>query len=66
MPVDRVIAFAFILGGMAAGLAGSPNAICTLTARTSDGFSLVFTVIAAIVVGGTSIAGGYGAIWRTT
>ena len=66
VPVDRVIAFAFILGGMAAGLAGSPNAICTLTARTSDGFSLVFTVIAAIVVGGTSIAGGCGAIWRTT
>ena len=65
-PVDRIIAFAFIRGGMAAGLAGSPNAIRTLTARTSDGFSLVFTVIAAIVVGGTSIAGGYGAIWRTT
>ena len=51
---------------MAAGLAGSPNAIRTLTARTSDGFSLVFIVIAAIVVGGTSIAGGYGAICRTT
>ncbi len=65
VPVDRVIALAFILGGMAAGLAGSLNAIRTLTAQASDDFSLVFTVIAAIVVGGTSIAGGYGAIWRT-
>ena len=51
---------------MAAGLAGSRNAICSLTDQASDDFSLVSTGIAAIVVGGTSIAGGYGAIWRTT
>lgn len=65
VPVDRVIALAFVLGGMSAGLAGSLNAIRTLTAQASDDFSLVFTVIAAVVVGGTSIAGGFGAVWRT-
>jgi len=65
VPVNRVVAFAFILAGMAAGMAGALNSVRTLTAQASDDFSLVFTVIAAIVVGGTSIAGGQGAIWRT-
>jgi ribose transport system permease protein len=65
VPVDRVILFVFILVGMAAGLAGTMNTARTLTAQASDDFSLVFTVIAAVVVGGTSIMGGFGAIWRT-
>ena len=37
----------------------------TISATPSDDFSFVFGVIAAIVVGGTSIAGGTGAVWRT-
>lgn len=65
VPVDRVLIWAFTLAGVAAGLAGSLNAARTLTAQASDDFGLIFTVIAAIVVGGTSIAGGSGAIWRT-
>lgn len=65
VPVDRVILFVFILVGMSAGLAGTMNTARTLTAQASDDFSLVFTVIAAVVVGGTSILGGFGAIWRT-
>ena len=32
---------------------------------TLDDFSFVFGVIAAVMVGGTSIAGGEGAVWRT-
>lgn len=47
------------------GLAGSLNALRTLTAQASDDFSLAFAVIAAVVVGGTSIAGGHGAIKGT-
>ena len=35
------------------------------SAQPSDDFSFAFNVIAAIVVGGTSIAGGEGAVWRT-
>jgi ribose transport system permease protein len=65
VPVDRVVIWAFTLAGLSAGLAGSLNAARTLTAQASDDFGLVFTVIAAVVVGGTSIAGGSGAIWRT-
>lgn len=65
VPVDRIIFMVFVLVGAAAGLAGIMNMARTLTAQASDDFSLVFTVIAAVVVGGTSIMGGFGAIWRT-
>lgn len=65
VPVDRIVLLVFLLVGAAAGLAGTMNTARTLTAQASDDFSLVFTVIAAVVVGGTSIMGGFGAIWRT-
>lgn len=65
VPVDRIIFTIFVLVGAAAGLAGVMNMARTLTAQASDDLSLVFTVIAAVVVGGTSIMGGFGAIWRT-
>jgi ribose transport system permease protein len=65
VPVERVQAMTFALAGLAAGLAGTLNAARTLTAQAADDFTLVFGVIAAIVVGGTSIAGGAGAVWRS-
>lgn len=65
VPVDRIVFIVFLLVGAAAGLAGTMNTARTLTAQASDDFSLVFTVIAAVVVGGTSIMGGFGAVWRT-
>ena len=65
VPVDRVIIITFALVGLSAGLAGTMNSARTLTAQASDDFGLVFAVIAAVVVGGTSIMGGFGAIWRT-
>lgn len=65
VPVALVTTTAFGLVGGAAALAGSLQAARTLTAQASDDFSLVFTVIAGVVVGGTSIAGGSGAVWRT-
>lgn len=65
VPVDRVVMIVFALVGVSAGIAGTMNTARTFTAQASDDFSLVFTVIAAVVVGGTSIAGGFGAIWRT-
>lgn len=55
----------FTLGGFAAGLAGTLNCLRTTSAQASDDFSVIFAVIAAIVVGGTSIAGGSGAVWRS-
>ena len=52
---------------MAAGaaLAGVLRASRSISATPSDDLSFVFSVIAAIVVGGTSIAGGEGTVWRT-
>ncbi len=65
VPVSRIVIIAFALAGAAAGLAGVVSSSRSLSALPSDDFSFVFGVISAVVVGGTSIAGGEGAIWRT-
>jgi len=65
VPVTRVIVIAFGLVGAASGLAGLLASSRSLSAQPSDDFSFVFGVISAVVVGGTSIAGGQGAVWRT-
>ncbi len=63
--VEGIVLAAFALTGAAAGLAGALSAAKTLTAQPSDDFSFVFSVLTAVIVGGTSIAGGEGAVWRT-
>jgi ribose transport system permease protein len=63
--VSRILWTSFAVGGLAAGLAGTIGSAQSLSAQASDDFSFVFAVIAAVVVGGTSIAGGEGAVWRT-
>jgi ribose transport system permease protein len=56
----------FAISGGAAGLAGIIDASRVLSASSQNGgTALTFTVLAGIVVGGTSILGGEGAIWRT-
>ena len=64
--VRWVVAITFVLSGLAAA-PGRHAALLAqhLRATPSDDLSFVFSVIAAIVVGGTSIAGGEGTIWRT-
>ncbi len=59
----RILTFA--LSGMAAALAGMIDVSRVLSAQAQVGSTLAFTVLAAIVVGGTSIAGGDGTIGRT-
>jgi ribose transport system permease protein len=60
----RIGAFAF--SGFAAGVAGVVLISRTSTAIAGDGLAdVLFPAIAAVVVGGTSIQGGRGAIWRT-
>ena len=63
--VRLITVVTFVLVGAAAGLAGALSASRTLTAQPGDHFSFVFAVLAAVIVGGTSIAGGDGAVWRT-
>lgn len=54
----------FAISGLAAGLAGMLLASRTQSAQADLGTGLELTAIAAAVVGGTSIFGGDGAVWR--
>ncbi len=56
---------AFMLSGTAAALAGVLEVSQTSTGEPSAAMGIELTVIAAVVIGGTSIYGGEGAIWRT-
>jgi ribose transport system permease protein len=63
--VDAIRVLTFVVSGGAAGLAGVIDASRVLSAQASSGDTLAFTVLAGVVVGGTSILGGEGAVWRT-
>ena len=54
----------FALSGVLAGMAGLVEASRTSSAQASTGTGWELTAIAATIVGGTSILGGDGAIWR--
>jgi ribose transport system permease protein len=63
--VRAVKAAAFVAAGFAAGLAGALVASRTGQGQADDGLEIVLFAFAAVVVGGTSVMGGRGAIWRT-
>src|SRR5487761_1916270 len=64
--VNLIKVVAFTLSGGAAGLGGVIDMSRLLSAQAgAGGNALAFTVLAGIVVGGTSIAGGEGSVWRT-
>jgi ribose transport system permease protein len=65
--VNLVRIATFALAGLASGIAGVIDLARTPSAPENDAIAttLTFTVLAGIVVGGTSILGGEGAIWRT-
>ena len=65
IPVRATRVATFVLSGGAAGLGGVIVASRAQSAQASAGTDIAFTVLAGIVVGGTSIAGGEGAVWRT-
>ena len=62
--VAQVRTIAFIISGLCAGIAGVLAASRTSSAQPDLGMDLALQAIAASVVGGTSIMGGQGAIWR--
>jgi ribose transport system permease protein len=55
----------FVLSGLTAGLAGVISASRVSTGQSDAGAGLELQAIAAVVIGGTSIIGGEGAVWRT-
>lgn len=64
--VSKIRLVVYAVGGLTAGIGG-----LILTTRTGvgniyvDASTLTLNAIAAVVIGGTAIAGGTGAIWRT-
>jgi ribose transport system permease protein len=66
--VDRTVIITFVITGAACGLAGMIDA-STTGSGTSDmsglGGDLALLAIAGVALGGTSIFGGIGAVWRT-
>lgn len=64
--VNVLRASTYVVGGTCAGLAGVIVASRVGTGQAdAGGANLVLQAIAAVVIGGTSILGGSGAIWRT-
>lgn len=63
--VERVRFFTFVASGLAAGVAGVLVASRSGQAGPEAGTGLELPVIAAVAIGGTSISGGDGAVWRT-
>lgn len=65
--VDRLVIATFVITGAACGLAGMLDASMTNQGSGVNalGQSLPLSAIAAVAIGGTSIFGGVGAVWRT-
>lgn len=63
--VKRIKLLSFLVVGLAAGIAGAILTSRTTTGQPDQGTVHVFAAFAAVVVGGTSIGGGRGAVWRT-
>lgn len=63
--VDTNRLVTYVLSGGAAGIAGVIVSSKVASAQAESGSGLEFTVLAGIVVGGTSILGGEGAVWRS-
>jgi ribose transport system permease protein len=63
--VRRMKVAAFAFSGLAAGIGGAIVVSRTATGQAGNGIDVVFGAFAAVVVGGTSVMGGRGAIWRT-
>lgn len=63
--VNGTLMATYTISGFAAGLAGLVLAASSLSTRATSGATLIWDAIAAILIGGNSIRGGRGAIWRT-
>jgi ribose transport system permease protein len=62
---DRVKILTFVLAGFAAGLASAISVSRISMAQATAGAGMELEAIAAVIIGGTSIYGGKGAIWRS-
>lgn len=65
LPVDRTKLIIYTLSGLMAGLSAVVLVSRVTTTRSDMGSGYELDVIAAVVLGGTSIFGGVGSIWGT-
>jgi len=63
--VGQVKIWTFVLSGLAAGTAGAIGVSRIASGQPQAGEAIGLQAIAAIILGGTSIYGGSGAIWRS-
>jgi len=60
-----VVASTYVIAGATAGIAGVVSASRLSSAQASLAGNIVFDVLTVVIVGGTLLGGGTGAIWRT-
>jgi ribose transport system permease protein len=65
VPVFRTQALTYVISGVAAAVAGILVAAETLSVTDTGGAAIIFDALAAVLIGGNSVRGGEGAIWRT-
>ena len=63
--VSTTVGSAYVLSGLSMGVAGIITAAQLSSAQANINPDIVFDVITVVVVGGTSLAGGFGSMWRT-
>jgi ribose transport system permease protein len=63
--VSATVGSTYVLSGLSMGLAGIITASQLNSAQADINPDIVFDVITIVVVGGTSLAGGIGSMWRT-
>ena len=66
VPINRTLTAAYVLSGSVAAIAGLIVAARSLSASATMGNNIIFDALAAILIGGNSVLGGEGAVWRTT
>ncbi len=62
---DWTVASAYLVAGICAGIAGTITASRLSSAQAGLSGQLVFDVLTVVIVGGTTLAGGKGSMWRT-
>lgn len=65
LPVDVCTVAAFVLSGLLAGLAGALFSITINSAPPTMGANSLMIVVAAVIIGGTSMAGGRGSVFKS-
>jgi ribose/xylose/arabinose/galactoside ABC-type transport system permease subunit len=65
LPVSRTIISTYVLSGFCAALGGAVFTLYTSSGNAISGTGLELDAIAAVVIGGTLLSGGYGSVFGT-